>query len=153
MIAAIDNKNGLADEHGIPWQRKIPTDVQYFRKLTEGSSVLMGAVTYSEFALPLPDRRNFVLTHDTALREGFEPVQDLDSFISSFPEDLWIIGGAGVFAQSMDYTQELYLTRIEADFNCTKFFPPFEDKFSLSDQTEDHLENGLTFRFEIWIRV
>ena len=49
-IAAIDNKNGLASETGIPWD--LPTDRAFARKMTEGSNLLMGYGTYIEFSKP-----------------------------------------------------------------------------------------------------
>lgn len=154
LIAAVDNKNGLADEHGIPWQGKLPTDVAYFRSKTLNSNVLMGLVTYNEFSEPLSSRRNLVLNNtDQKLRSGFEEVRDLAGFLKTLKEDLWIIGGAGVFAQTVNQSDELYLTRIDADFHCTKFFPKLEDRFKLVQTSENQQENGITFRFEIWQRI
>ncbi len=93
FIVAIDEKKGMANEHGIPWQGKIPGDVKRFRDLTEHGNVLMGYKTYSEFNKPLSNRHNYVLTNsDEQLREGFEPVRDLEQFIKTFDGDLWVIG-------------------------------------------------------------
>lgn len=154
FIAAIDEKYGLADEHGIPWQGKLPADVAYFRSKTLNGNVLMGLVTYNEFSEPLGKRHNFVLNNtDQKLRPGFEEVRDLDKFSQTLDGDLWIIGGAGVFAQTIQMADELYLTRIDEDYGCTKFFPSFEDKFKLVSKSEDHTENGITFRFETWQRI
>ena len=141
----------MADEKGIPW--KLPTDIQYFRNKTMGGNVLMGLVTYKEFNSPMPGRRNYV-ANDTSerLREGFEEVRELKQFVENFEGDLWIIGGAGIFAQTIEQADELYLTRVEGDFDCTKFFPEFENKFVLAEQSEVHTENGIHFRFEVWKR-
>lgn len=151
FIAAVDEKLGLADEHGIPWQGKLPTDVAYFRSKTLHGNVMMGAGWYKEQEKPLPDRRNFVATSSIEpLRPGFERVSDAREFLKSFTEDIWVGGGAALFTSTLDLANELYLTRIDADFHCTKFFPAFEDKFELAKRSEDHEENGITFRFEVW---
>jgi dihydrofolate reductase len=84
-IAVMDSKKGLANDKGIPWLGKIPTDTRYFREKTENSTILMGFNTYKEFAKPLSNRRNLVLTNDpTPLRPGWEPVNDiaLSSFLN-----------------------------------------------------------------------
>lgn len=153
FIAAVDSKLGLADEHGIPWQGSLPTDVAYFRSKTLGSNVMMGYGWYVEQKQPLPQRRNLVATtKDEPLHEGFEPVHDARKFLAEIHEDMWVGGGAGLFASTLDLADELYLTRIERDFHCTKFFPPFEDKFKLKSSSNPQTENGLTFHFEVWGR-
>lgn len=150
-IAAIDDKRGLADDQGIPWD--LPSDRRYVREKTRGANMLMGYNTYLEFTKPLPERHWYVVTDgQEPLRDGFEPVTDLDRFMASPPENLWLFGGAGVFAQTIDYADELYLTRVRGDFGCTKFFPEFEDKFVLAEQSPPTEENGITFHYEIWKR-
>jgi dihydrofolate reductase len=57
LIAAIDKSRGIADEHGIPWQGKIPTDTRYFREQTAEGTIVMGYGTYVEYDRPLHDRR------------------------------------------------------------------------------------------------
>ena len=153
FIVAIDNKKGLANEHGIPWQGKLPTDVAYFRSKTIGGNVMMGYGWYTEQQKPLPERRNLVATtKDEKLRPGFETVHDARQFIKDFKEDLWVGGGAALFASTLDLADELYLTKIDADFNCTKFFPEYENDFELVSETEPQTENGITFRFTVWKR-
>jgi dihydrofolate reductase len=153
FIAAIDSKSGMAGEHGIPWQGKIPNEVKYFREKTEGSTILMGYGTYVEFKSPLPNRRNVVASSKTeALKPGFELTPDARQFIQSASEDVWVIGGGGLFSQTLDLADELYLTRINGDFNCSKFFPEFESKFDLRSRSEPQTENAITYYFEIWQR-
>ena len=153
FIAALDNKMGMADGHGIPWQGKLPTDVAYFRSKTIHGIVMMGYGWYVEQKLPLPERRNLVATtNPEPLRPGFERVTDAHEFLKNTKEDIWVGGGAGLFASTLDLADELYLTKIEADFHCTKFFPAYEDAFELVSQTEPQVENGLTFQFTVYRR-
>lgn len=152
-IAALDTSRGIADDHGIPWQGKLPTDVKYFRdKTLSGGAVLMGYGTYTEFSKPLGGRENFVATHKPgALREGFTAVHDARAFLK-ITEDVWIIGGAALFAETLDLNDELYLTKLQADFDCTKFFPPYEEMFELVNESELITESGITFTFCIYKR-
>ena len=210
FIAALDNKRGVADDNGIPWQGKLPTDVGYFRNKTLHGAVMMGYGWDVEQKQPLPDRRNLVATtKPEQLRPGFERVDDARKFLQQFSDknrlsrlsavqgagegrtesynlydegalepatkhsaksisrvassaskqvdaarepDIWVGGGASLFASTIDLADELYLTLIDHDFNCTKFFPQYEKDFELLAQTKPQAENGITFRFTTWKR-
>ncbi|MGH3733111.1 MAG: dihydrofolate reductase [Acidimicrobiales bacterium] len=155
LIAAIDGQRGVADDHGIPWQGRIPGDTAYFREQTSSGVVLMGFRTYLEFDRPLHARTNFVVTRadSEALRPGFAAVVDLDEFATErLDQTVWVIGGAGLFAQTIHAADELYLTQLDQDFGCTKFFPEFNDLFLLASASELHSENDVSYRFEVWRR-
>jgi dihydrofolate reductase len=154
LIAAIDSKGGLSDGHGIPWQGKLPTDARYFREQTAHGTIVMGYRTYEEFSLPLHDRENFVVSRPgTSLRPGFVGTPDVMQFLVQHSEGLiWVIGGASVYTLSLPAADELYITRLDRDFDCTTFFPKFDDDFSLATDLGSHLEGGIPFRFEIWNR-
>jgi dihydrofolate reductase len=149
LIAAIDSRRGIATDNGIPW--KIPADSAYFRRQTMAGLIVMGSATYREFAEPLHGRDNYVLTHShDPLRPGFQPIGALADLPAD--RDVWVIGGAGVYAGTIDGADELYLTQVLGDFGCTKFFPPYEDRFELAGREPDASDDGFTFRFERWKR-
>lgn len=152
LIAAMDEKRGLATETGIPW--KLPTDAKFFRRQTLTGTILMASGTYREFTKPLHDRTNYVLTHSIEpLKSGFEAVGDVDLFLKAHTkEQINNIGGANLFAQTIQHADELVLTQIQADFHCTKFFPEYEDAFTCVDRSEPVTENGVSFCFETWRR-
>ena len=132
LIAAVDTTLGVADDHGIPWQGKIPTDARHFEEQTTSGVIVMGYGTYEEFAKPLHERDNFVVTRpDTGdLRPGFVSVTDLETFLQVRSDELvWAIGGAALFGATIAKADELYLTQLDRDFHCTKFFPSFSDDF------------------------
>jgi dihydrofolate reductase len=150
LIAAIDSRRGLATDTGIPWH--LAGDVAYFRTCTEGGLLLMGRTTYAEFSAPLEGRANFVLTRDpAAVTGGFRAVSDLALFLDTRAgEDVWVIGGAMLYAETIAAADELLLTQVRGDFGCTKFFPPYADSFVLDHHSEDHEEDGVHYRFETW---
>ena len=113
----------------------------------------MGSGTYRELKKPFHDRVNYVVTrHDDVLRDKFEKVADADDFLDKAHDDVWVIGGAQLFASTIGRADELYITQIEQDFNCTKFFPEYKNDFTLADQSPPHEENGIKYRFEVWRR-
>ena len=72
LIAAIDSRRGIATDSGIPW--RLPGDTAYFHDKTATGLILMGWATYNEFAAPLHDRENFVLTAESGSYErALEP--------------------------------------------------------------------------------
>jgi dihydrofolate reductase len=155
LIAAIDQKRGVAGDHGIPWQGKIPTDTKRFHELTAQGVILMGYATYEEYDAPLHERENFVVSRPDSgeLRPGFVAVPRADEFFDEHTHDVvWVIGGAGLFAASLARADELVLTQLDRDFHCTKFFPAFADAFALVSDDGPHVEGGITFHFEQWRR-
>jgi dihydrofolate reductase len=152
LIAAMDSKRGIATASGIPW--KLPGDTAYFREQTARGLILMGRTTYNEFTSPLHGRENYVLSADPGpLRTGFQAVGSLDQLRVSHPgEDIWVIGGAAVYAETIPEAGELLITEVLGDFNCTKFFPSFTGEFRLSVQSDDRQDGGVTYRFETWQR-
>lgn len=152
QIAAMDTKRGMATANGIPW--RLQGDAAYFENQTLEGIIVMGWATYNEFAAPLHDRDNYVLTRDaTPLRAGFAPIAGPDDLACRFPDqDVWVIGGAAVYAQTINRADQLYLTQVLADFNCTKFFPDYSSDFVRFDQSEVHTDDGVSYRFEKWRR-
>ena len=152
LIAAIDSQRGIATDSGIPW--RLPGDTAYFREKTAHGLIVMGRATYDEFAAPLHGRENYVLsTSTTPLRTGFQAITDLRQLRAAHPdEDIWVIGGATVYRETIAEAEELLLTQVRKDFHCTKFFPPYKADFELDTRSVDHQEAGLTYCFETWQR-
>lgn len=153
FIAALDNQNGIADDHGIPWMGKIPGDIAHYRQTIKGFPVIMGYGHYIELKKPYPESVNYVATSRDDLLAGFIAVPDAHTFLERFTEDIWNIGGGQLYASTIDLADELILTRIHADFNCTKFFPTFEESFRLQSRGDVMTENGLDYHFETWKRL
>jgi dihydrofolate reductase len=156
LIAAVDEALGVANDHGIPWQGKIPKDAHYFREQTTNGVILMGYGTYKEFDKPLHDRVNYVVSRpDTGeLRPGFVGVPDAANFLRENESDLvWVVGGAALFAATIASADQLFLTRVDRNFHCTKFFPTFSDAFELASDDGPYVESGISFHFEIWRRT
>ena len=153
FIVAIDSNNGIADEHGMPWQGKIPSDVAYYRGKIKNHTYIIGYGTYAELKNPISDTNVLVATHKTAkLRPGYKQVTDPLEYTKNAKEDVWVGGGAIVFSQLFDLADELYITQLEGDFHCSKFFPDFRTEFELMSSSKTHTENGINFSFQTWKR-
>ncbi|HET7060182.1 MAG TPA: dihydrofolate reductase [Candidatus Saccharimonadales bacterium] len=154
LIAAIDRKRGLAKGGVLPWY--IPEDEKYYDEQTRshGGNVLMGSTTFKTIQKPMPDRQNFILTRDKTPIDRAELIHDLNSFLKDFQgKELWVIGGANVFAQVIEAgkADELYLTHIDADFGCDQFFPEYEKDFRLVEKGEPRHQNGFSFYYAKYV--
>jgi dihydrofolate reductase len=79
------------------------------------------------------------------------PVRDLDDLRARHAnEDVWVIGGAAVYAKTIRQADELFITQVLADFHCTKFFPLYQGPFTLTSESEDHQDGEVRYRFQTW---
>jgi dihydrofolate reductase len=123
----------------LPWH--LPEDLRRFRELTLGSTVVMGRRTWEslpERVRPLPGRRNVVLTTDPAWSaEGAEPVGSVAEALA-VGGDLWVIGGASVYAAFLPYAQEVVRTEIDAEFPGDAWAPALDASWRAAGREPDH---------------
>jgi dihydrofolate reductase len=124
LIAALADNGVIGREGALPWH--LPDDLKRFKSLTLGKPVLMGRRTFESIGRPLPERRNLVLSRRT--REpaaGVEFVTSLDAayaLAGDVPE-LCVIGGAALFAQTLNAATRLQLTWVHAQIAGDVYFP------------------------------
>ena len=148
-IAAIDSERGFATDEGIPW--KLPADHKYYLDTVRGGIVLMGYQTYLNHDYKIHHREEYVLTsRSEVLRPGFIAVNSLDKFIKNQREDIWALGGQNLFEQIVPQADELYLTQVNGNFDCTRHFPAYKHLFRLAWTSEQMQENGIDFQYQIW---
>lgn len=109
IIAAV-SPEGVIGLHGrIPWH--YPADLKRFKRLTLGTTVIMGRHTWESLGTkPLPQRRNVVVTG--ARIEGVDCFATLSAALESCTGDVWFIGGAGIYAAAMDHCDRIDLTYV-----------------------------------------
>lgn len=156
LIAAIDRKRGIGKHGGLPWF--IPEDEAYFTSQTKtsGGNVLTGGRTFRDTYRnrPLAKRQNYILTRHDLNIPGTIPVHDLVKFLEEFKDkDLWVSGGAEVFAEIIKAgkADELYITHIDADFGCDRFFPEYENAFQKIKESEAREQNGFHFTYATYV--
>lgn len=150
-IVAFDVHRGIAKDGVQPW--KLPSDEQYFADMTKkhGGVILMGRTTYEVIGRPLPNRQNFVASRNAEFAiPGITAVHDVEAFLQN-QADVWVIGGAQLYAATLLLADELYITEIEADFACDTFYPALLDHFQLADEGPVQYENDLAFRYNRYI--
>lgn len=141
--------------NAVPWH--IPEDMAHFREITTGSTVLMGRRTWQSLPprfRPLPDRRNLVLSRDPDfVAEGAEVVRDLGAALVG---DLWVIGGANVYADAMPRADVIELTELREPVEGDVVAPAIGPDWTLAHRDPGagwhHSTSALDFRWSRWVR-
>ena len=148
-IVAIEKHNGIAYQGHLPWD--LPADRKYYRDKvkTFGAVVLMGSATFGH---PLPGCDVYVASRNNEFEApGATIIHDIDAFLDNH-QDVWVAGGAEIFGQTLHRADELYITEIDAEYKCDRFYPDFTQDFVLSEQGDLQHQNGLDFRYNLYRR-
>lgn len=141
LIAAIDEAGGLGLNNQLLCH--LPADLQHFKNVTMGKPIIMGRKTFASIGKPLPGRINIVLSHSAVPIEGAVVFDSLMGAINNYHEaqEIIIIGGAEIYAQSIDVAHKLYITRIHHEFQADVFFPKIEEKIWSCQNKEFRLKD------------
>ena len=126
IIAALADNRVIGINNTLPW--RLPADLKHFRNLTTGHPVIMGRRNYESIGRPLPERDNIVLTRDNGYAApGCKVVHTLEAALDAAhgAPHAFIIGGAEIYAQTMERVRRMYLTYVHATVEGDTFFPAF----------------------------
>ncbi len=142
LIAAISENNCIGKSGTLPWY--IPEDLKRFKKITTGHTVLMGRKTWEsipEKFRPLPNRKNIVITRNTTypVPEDVQRYHSVEEALTHEKGDIMIIGGAEIYAQSIDQADTLYITHVRTFIeDGTAFFPTIDRTIWKETEREEH---------------
>lgn len=132
LIAALTKNRTIGKNNDLPWH--LPDDMKYFMQTTKEHVVIMGRKNYEsipEKFRPLPNRINVVVTRQPdfiapnchlvhSLEEAFTFAKSLKA------SEIFVIGGAEIYAQALPKANRLYLTEIDARLDGDTFFPELD---------------------------
>lgn len=130
IVVAYDRQRGIGINNKLPWGRSLPADLQHFRQLTTGGTVIMGRKTYESIGRPLPNRQNIVLTHSSL--DGVVTADSLEKALQLADRDkIYIIGGAAVYAEALKSgaANRIYATEVDTELPADTFFPEVDDSW------------------------
>lgn len=135
LLFAMDRNRLIGANNDLPWH--LPNDLKFFKEKTTGHTIIMGRKTFDSIGRALPNRRNVVLSKkEISLPEGVELIHDMNTFLewsTDHPEEeIFVIGGGGLFEQILPYADRMYVTLIDEEFAGDIYFPDF----SLEDWNE-----------------
>lgn len=162
MIISILNCDinfGIGKKNGLLFS--LPLDMKFFRETTKGHVVCMGENTLLSFpnSKPLKNRTNVVLSQDeTHNYEGVINVHSFDEFLKtikkySLEEDVYIIGGASIYRQTLPYVDKVLLTKVNKDGGAEVFFPNLDqmEEFECIDEGSPVMDGEIEIRFTTYI--
>lgn len=129
-IAAMSENRVIGANGRLPWN--LPGDLKWVKACTSGQVIAMGRKTYASMGRPLPGRDNIVISRTVTAIPGCIVLPSLDALAAYMTDkEIWIFGGATIYAAALDRIGELYLTVVNGNFAGDTFFPPFEEQFTL----------------------
>jgi dihydrofolate reductase len=121
-------KNHVIGANGaIPWH--LPEELKRFKALTMGHSIIMGRKTWESIGRLLPGRKTLIVTRQPGYRvPGATVAHSLDEAIAACGDDreIFVIGGAELYAQALPRAGRLYLTTVDAEVAGDTFMPEFD---------------------------
>lgn len=124
---------------------RVPQDLDFFRRMTEGCRVICGRRTLEDLpsGQPLEGRENWILSRSMRSRPGvkvFDSLAALRKALDEEPErETWVIGGGSVYDQLLPWCCEAWITRFDKTFdNSDCWFPQLDgnDQWRLVDSGE-----------------
>jgi|SRR3989344_5128818 len=159
LIACINKNRGLGFKNQLLY--KIPEDQKFFRDRTSGHTIIMGKKTFQSIGRPLSNRANIIITRDDNFKaQRCVVCHSIDEALSSSSppgeegvgggrndadRELFIIGGAQIYAQTIDKADRLYLTIVDDVKEADAFFPPF-DEFKKTTLLSEGEYQGLKYQ-------
>jgi len=127
IIVAMAKNRVIGAGGAIPWH--LPEELKRFKRLTMGHHIIMGRRTWESIGRPLPGRASVVVTRQRDYRApGALVTHTVEDAIAACAGDseIFVIGGAELYARAMARASRLYLTTVDADIAGDTVMPAFE---------------------------
>lgn len=151
MIFARAANGVIGRDNTIPW--RLPEDMARLKRLTTGWPVIMGRKTWDSLPpkfRPLPGRANIVITRQAGWKDaGAETAASLPDALAlcAASEEVWILGGAQIYAQAMPLAHRIEVTEIADNIEGDAFAPTLGPEWRQTAR-EDHVSaTGMKFSF------
>jgi dihydrofolate reductase len=158
LVVAASSNHAIGLNNQLLWH--LPKDMRFFKNRTWAMPVIMGRKTFESLSgKALPGRMNIVLTRQKDWQApGVQVANSLEEAIAlaekAAYKEVYIIGGADIYAQSLSQAQTVYLTRVEAVLEGDSFFPALGADWTLVEdypQLAD-AKHKYPFQFQTWIK-
>ena len=155
LILAMDEKRGIGKDGRLPW--RLSSDLKRFRELTTGHHMIVGRKTFESIGKPLPGRQMIVVTRNHTFKpDACLVTNSVQSALALAQErgepEVFVIGGAEIYAQVLDVADRIYLTQVHAEVDADTFFPELKhDRWTETQSTfqEADERNQYSFSFKL----
>jgi len=144
LIVALGQQNQIGLDGTMPWHLR--DDLQNFKKITSGHTLIMGRKTFESIGKALPNRLNFVISSQPEKVTAKEicVYDDLDKAIKKakkFDKKVFIIGGASIYKQTLNQADELLITHVDYNGKADTYFPEIDFSKWKVDAQNKYLKN------------
>ncbi len=149
MICAVGKDREIGYKNKLLWT--LPGDLKHFKNVTMGHTVIMGQKTFESIGMALPGRKNIILSLDPNYRvadcEISNNLEEVANRYKDFEDEVFIIGGASIYKQFIQFSKKLYLTLVEDSPEADAFFPDYSEFKNKISQSREYEENGIKYKF------
>lgn len=127
IIVAIAQNRVIGREGKLPWH--ISEDLKRFRALTMGHHIVMGRRTWESISRLLPGRHHVIVSRRSGYAvAGATVVSSFDEAIAASAGDseVFVIGGAEIYARALAVADRIYATEIAREFEGDVRFPELD---------------------------
>ncbi|QDK80970.1 dihydrofolate reductase [Spirosoma sp. KCTC 42546] len=131
LISAVADNGVIGLNNDMPWH--LPDDFAFFKRKTSHHPIIMGRKSLEALGKPLPNRTNIIITRNPNFTaQGVRVVHTLDDAIDKArkadraTDEIFVIGGAEIYAMALPIATTLYLTEIHQAFEGDTYFPEFD---------------------------
>ena len=136
LIVAMGKNRAIGMAGRMPWH--LPAELQHFKKVTMGKTIVMGRKTWQAIGRPLPGRQNIVVSRNPDFHaDGVDHATSLeDAAAKSKSDEVMIIGGGQLYALALPHAKRMVLTLIDIKPEADTWFPEWDDqKWSQTSET------------------
>lgn len=111
-VVAMTPSGVIGNQGDMPW--RLSRDLQRFKRLTLGGTLIMGRRTYDSIGRPLPGRQTVVVTRDPNWSAaGVQRAGSPDEAIAAAGTGpAYVVGGAEIYRQLLPRCGQVWLTRV-----------------------------------------
>ena len=126
IIASVGKNGELGINGNLIWH--IKDDLIFFRNMTLNHDIIMGRKTFESLPKLLDRRNHIVLTRGKIDNDNIEVCNNIKALVTRYQnKDAFVIGGASIYREFIDYCENIYLTEIDDICeNADTFFPEFD---------------------------
>ena len=152
LLAAVGRNGVIGRDNDLPW--RLPEDLQHFKRVTMGHTLVMGRRTYDSIGRPLPGRRTVVVTRQAGwaadgVTVAHSLLEALQAAVRDGDTEVFVVGGGEIYAQALPLAVRLLLTEVDQAPEGDAWFPEIDP----SDWVETAREQRDGFAFVTYQRT
>ena len=157
ILVAYSKNRVIGAQGAIPW--KLPYERNRFKEICSGKKIIMGRKSFEEIGHALPYCTIIIVSRlmekapaacllAGSLEEAIEMAESDQS-----QGEILIAGGGQIYQQALPYTNKIYATEIQAEYQGDTYFPELDTNLWKVRNTEDHIDSGVKYKYLTFVKA